>query len=513
MSSEFGIGTLLGLSTVQLVVGGALGAWLRQPSPGSAGSVANTDGLRDSIMKELMEQQNQKVQEMDEQMRKLQDLVGSVGANVGQHNSSVQAINAELAHAAHGDTSELQDALLSTVSKVTQANESLQAQLQEAEAKLVEQQKALEKQMAQARTDALTGALNRRAFDDELGRRVAEYHRYRTPVTLMMGDIDYFKKFNDTHGHQAGDQVLKETSKALSKAMRDVDLVCRYGGEEFAIIMPATELTGGGLGAERARLAIEAVTLMFEEQQLHVTMSCGVASAITGEDPSSLVKRADEALYASKRAGRNCTHLHDGSMIVPQSSQAVAKTPDVELSKTVDLLQSLPNRDAFTVELRRRIEQNHRYHTPVSVMICSIDSFSNIRDRQSKELSQQVLREAVQAINLMRRDTDMVARVADDRLAIVLLSSNLTKAVDLAQRIRQTLEQCEVNCEGHDPMQFTVSIGVAEVRHDDDAETIVERATQSLDEAQVAGGNSVQTQDTPEAVPIAATLHAVGGHH
>ncbi len=121
-----------------------------------------------------------------------------------------------------------------------------------------------------------------------------------------MFDIDHFKKFNDTYGHQTGDDVLCHVACTLSMVMRDVDLVCRYGGEEFAVILPATEAPGAILAAERARTAIERMLVEVSGQQLKVTCSGGIAEALPGEDAESIIARADQGLYASKKAGRNC---------------------------------------------------------------------------------------------------------------------------------------------------------------------------------------------------------------
>src|SRR6185503_7619557 len=106
------------------------------------------------------------------------------------------------------------------------------------------------------RTDALTGLANRRAFDDELNRRFAEWQRRKTMFSLLILDVDHFKKFNDTHGHQAGDAVLTGVAATLRQTFREMDLVARYGGEEFAAILPVTNLTEALRAAERARAAI-----------------------------------------------------------------------------------------------------------------------------------------------------------------------------------------------------------------------------------------------------------------
>lgn len=219
-------------------------------------------------------------------------------------------------------------AVASLVSKIAEANEHVQNRLEKAEAVLQQQAAEIATYVSEARTDSLTGLPNRRAFDDELTRRLAEWRWQHRPVSLLMLDIDHFKRFNDRHGHLAGDAVLVACAETLRQSVHDSDLVARLGGEEFAVVLPACELEGAALAGERVRQAVEDTEVKYEGQTLYVTISCGVAQALEDESATSLIKRADEALYASKAAGRNCVHLHNGQSCDRQEPRTpVRRTP------------------------------------------------------------------------------------------------------------------------------------------------------------------------------------------
>ena len=152
-----------------------------------------------------------------------------------------------------------------------------------------------------AETDGLTGLANRRTFETTLERELSRAARSGEPVTLVMVDVDHFKKLNDTFGHQAGDEVLERVAAVLASACRDFDTAARYGGEEFAVILPACSPSESLVVAERLRESIAAI-----ETVTDVTASAGVATfPAHAADPEGLIKAADEALYESKRAGRN----------------------------------------------------------------------------------------------------------------------------------------------------------------------------------------------------------------
>ena len=167
---------------------------------------------------------------------------------------------------------------------------------------------SLEQSVEQAITDSLTGLHNRRYMETHLKRLVAEALQKGRSLSLLVADIDHFKRVNDTHGHDVGDVVLKEFARRLKRSVRGVDLACRLGGEEFVVIMPETDLDRACQVAERIRghAATETFDIGGASEPLRVTASVGVASLERPEDTAEAIfKRADQALYVAKREGRN----------------------------------------------------------------------------------------------------------------------------------------------------------------------------------------------------------------
>lgn len=156
-----------------------------------------------------------------------------------------------------------------------------------------------------ASVDALTGAFNKRYFDETYTKEVSRAVQQDQPLSLILFDIDFFKKVNDTYGHPAGDAVLKNVAGAVASQLRDGDALYRVGGEEFALVLAATPLDLAQQAAEATRLLIEALVTEFMGTRIPATLSLGVAQLMPGEAPAALYQRADEKLYAAKRGGRN----------------------------------------------------------------------------------------------------------------------------------------------------------------------------------------------------------------
>jgi len=157
-------------------------------------------------------------------------------------------------------------------------------------------------------TDALTGLHNRRYMESHLSTLVEQAGLRGKPLTVLVLDIDYFKSVNDTHGHDAGDDVLREFSQRLKKSIRGIDLACRYGGEEFVVVMPETDMAVATMVAERLRrrIACEPFPVCRGANAVEITISIGLAARESASDTAAnVLKRADQALYRAKRDGRN----------------------------------------------------------------------------------------------------------------------------------------------------------------------------------------------------------------
>lgn len=518
---QINIPLLVAVSAVQVVLGALFGWMVR-----GARAAMNARAEAESRAAES--------RRMNEVMHRMHELTGKIGENVGQHSERVQAINEELAKAQSGGDEQLQDALLTAMAQIAEANERLQGQLKDAENKLTEQTQKLEYQMAEARTDALTGLPNRRAFDDELARRLGEYLRYKSPFSLMLIDIDHFKKFNDTHGHLAGDEVLKGVARTLFDAMREVDVVCRYGGEEFAVIFPATTAVHAVRAAERGRQAVDCKIFDYQGTQLRVTVSEGLTDGQPNDDAAAIIKRADEALYASKRAGRNRVHLHDGKECLPinprhetPAAPAVAETPaasvaaptpapsapaepvaaePVELAPADrDELTGLATRHVLMEDMGRRIAQRKSFRTPFAVLVADVDELQAINERFGQNTGDVVLRAVSQFLTAGLHETDLAVRTDGDRFFVLLHKADQESAIQSAERIRHAIERCKLRVANNE-VRFSVSLGVAEATANDDSDELLRRVTEALHAAKLSGRNCTRVHTGQRCEPIEALV-------
>ena len=181
----------------------------------------------------------------------------------------------------------------------------LKNQVQQMEKETEQLKQQLEDERQQTLRDALTGVPNRLAYEERLALELANFHRNNTAFTLVVWDIDFFKKVNDTYGHAAGDQVLKMVASIISKNLRETDFFSRYGGEEFVAILPGTDIKGAQLITNKLREMIAETNFHFRDQPVKITVSAGLAEIRESETGEAVFMRADKALYKAKECGRN----------------------------------------------------------------------------------------------------------------------------------------------------------------------------------------------------------------
>ncbi|MBF0291927.1 MAG: diguanylate cyclase [Nitrospinae bacterium] len=210
----------------------------------------------------------------------------------------------------------VQKAILSDTQAIQKENSAAREKLLESEKRLRESaqritqlETELEKARKEKSTDHLTQLFNRGYFDEKLKEDFASFARYGEPFCLIIFDVDHFKKFNDTYGHQAGDGVLQAVAATAKETMRASDTVARYGGEEFVVVVYKARLDEAAKAAENLREAVAAHEFVFkgEKKIVQVTISLGVAQVAKGDTPKSLIERADACLYEAKKQGRNRT--------------------------------------------------------------------------------------------------------------------------------------------------------------------------------------------------------------
>jgi diguanylate cyclase len=239
----------------------------------------------------------------------------SVSKAIESARETSEAYGAELANASQslegqepGAIKQIVDTLTSATQKVRLENRTLESQLADTTAEVTRLREHLEAVRRDAMTDGLTNLANRKAFDEALERAIEAADSTGGAVSLALVDIDHFKSFNDTWGHQTGDQVIRYVASVIGRAGHGARTAARYGGEEFALILPGEDALAALTVMEQVREEVGTRVLKrrsTNEDLGAVTISGGVAERAPGEPPAALIERADAALYASKRGGRN----------------------------------------------------------------------------------------------------------------------------------------------------------------------------------------------------------------
>ncbi|HHJ39694.1 MAG: hypothetical protein AXA67_00745 [Methylothermaceae bacteria B42] len=191
-------------------------------------------------------------------------------------------------------------------SEVDQKVRAMTERLQALERESQELHQRLRLAHQQALYDPVTGLPNRKAVEERLAQEFSRWQRFKQPVSLLVWDIDRFKQINDRFGHQAGDKALRIVAQTLGQGIREADFIGRYGGEEFVMLLPGTEVEGGLKVAEKLRRAVETCGFNSRGKPVPITISCGITEFREGDRVETAFERADKALYEAKQAGRNC---------------------------------------------------------------------------------------------------------------------------------------------------------------------------------------------------------------
>ena len=236
-------------------------------------------------------------------------VIGEVSSETQNYHNEIDGHIAELE--SQGDSSGVQEmlhAIVSSARGLKKSGEHLHQSLDESRAEIEVLRKNLQEVTNEAQRDFLTGLFNRKVFDRMMDDLTHYAFTEKKPLSLLMIDVDHFKHFNDEYGHLIGDEVLKMVARLLKDTVKGTDIVARFGGEEFAVILPHTPISGAQVVAENIRNGIASKELKHKESGTSfgsVTVSVGIAAYGMNDSVPTLIRRADEAMFAAKREGRN----------------------------------------------------------------------------------------------------------------------------------------------------------------------------------------------------------------
>lgn len=276
------------------------------------------DGKRQQVYQRASDQIHATLEDVSSLMRNVKDATGDYTETLTGATKRIAAVKSP---------EEMADVVKSVVfdtHKLLEQNKKLEEQLERSAGAMDELKKDMERVRQEAMTDGLTGLANRKAFNEQIDRLVAGNGETGAGFTLLLVDIDHFKSFNDNFGHQVGDQVLRLVARTLTDGIKGKDMATRYGGEEFTILLPDTNLDAGMAVADSLRKALagkEIVNRSNGDLLGRITMSVGVAQYYQNEAVEDLIERADAALYTAKHNGRNQVAAaptpHERSMAAP----------------------------------------------------------------------------------------------------------------------------------------------------------------------------------------------------
>ncbi len=491
--------TLLGvvLAVGELVIGVAVGWWLRSRQLGLGVGESGEEGQPEGLMS-LATRISESRSLCAEQIREIKGKLSTLGQSVLSDNDQ---------------------AVVGAMSRMIEQSEQLQTEL----AKI---QNRVETQSASAGTDAETGLVNRKGFDVDLGRRFAQWEHDKSPISMVVIDVDNLAEIEEEHGKQASEAVIAALADVLCQVTREMDVVARYDDQEFAFILPGTDLAGARKTATQVRSAVAAESFVTKDDiELDVTISEGVVEAIEGDDVGSITKRARRALDSARQAGRDQAHSHDGTICRPildegESQQPSAGFVDLDLSSQsnqesaqttdprIDPLTGQLSRRAFSDYVREQVIEQARVAQPLALALIEIDALERIASKQGQAIADVVVRTLTQIVCTATHGRDQVARYDHGTLALVSSGIELDDATMVAERIRRAVGACKLRAGGKDLM-VTVSVGVAQSATGEDSVALMSHADAALKSARIAGRNCTHCWDAESRSAAEALLAVV----
>jgi diguanylate cyclase (GGDEF)-like protein len=377
---------------------------------------------------------------------------------------------------------------VSDMSALHRANEALREALTElAVSKQEVEHKNLELERLATR-DPLTGALNRRAFHAAFEAAARDAQRSGQAVTCMMVDVDHFKRINDTHGHGVGDRVIQEVARKLQDSARGTDLLCRWGGEEFCVVVVGLGVAEAGDFAERVRMRIEREVgaAVREVSGLRVTASIGVEPmARQGEALVALVERADQALYSAKRAGRN-------RVVMPAAAAPPAHVDELA-AHLIDRASGVLNAAGWDVTSRRVRDAARADGRVLGCLMLGLDDASGLAERHGAAALQQAAATLARWARESAPTSAAVVRLDDRRVALLMPGMGVEDCQALAEHLRKRVEETlAAIVTGNDGPHLTVSVGIDVMPAvAPGAPTLGDRAERAMNRVRRAGGNGL----------------------
>ncbi len=446
----------------------------------------------------------------------LEMLASELAGQVKGHGQRLQ----EIAGALESENGRTATGVAQAVTQILDVTDEVQHRLAMTEERIESQAETMHMQAILTHTDLLTSLPNRRAFESEL-LQAATQPGSRSPLcTMMLIDVDDFVNVNTDYGHQGGDMILRQVASKIKHLVRGRDMVARYGGDSFAVMLTSTTLHDALPVAERIRKLLEDATFSHGTRPLKLTASLGIAQLNAEEMRGPVIHRVEQALAAAQEAGGNASYRHDGKECFPVSSAFQARqqqsteetlslaslwrdstTPGQSDETSLDLAEdpTLTGRSLFAANLNRRLAEWKRGGASVSVAVIRVDQLDELVERfgeQGQIFLRQVLGRLLEATT---REMDERCEFEDGLFALILPGADRTNALAIADRLRSQVRQCKVRM-GRDLWDLTASIGIAHCTVAERVMDIMTCAESAMNEAARLGGDAVSIGQ-PAAAP------------